>query len=309
MKNGQGLPVVGCCDVGGSTLRVALASRTGALLVKNSFPHARPAPGDVVAWIARTLSEMARAENVELVAVGAAVPGPLDPWRGIVHFSPNLEWRDFPFTDALSSELGVRVVMDDDANCAALGEHSYGAGQDTRDFVCVIVGTGIGAGLILDGKLYRGARGFAGELGHTTILPDGPLCSCGNRGCVEALAAGPALVRRMRELEATAAEGLTARDVIALARAGNPNAVRVINEAAGFLGVALANTVNILNPERIALGGGVALDAGELLVEPARAEIQKRAFAPSANAVTLVRGTLGDDAGLLGAARMAWEKT
>lgn len=309
MKNGRGLKVVGCCDVGDSTLRVALAARTGALFAKNSFPHARPAPGEVIALIARTLTEMARAADVELVAVGAAVPGPLDPWRGIVHLSPNLEWREFPFTDALSSLLGVRVVMDDDANCAALGEHGYGARQDTRDFVCVIVGTGIGAGLILDGKLYRGARGFAGELGHTTILPDGPLCSCGNRGCVEALAAGPALVRRMCELDPTAAQGLTARDVIALARAGNPNAVRVIDEAAKFLGVALANAVNLLNPERIALGGGVALDAGELLLEPARAEIQKRAFAPSANTVTLVRAALGDDAGLLGAARMAWEKT
>lgn len=307
LRNGQGFPVVGCCDVGGSTLRVALAARSGALLEKKSFPHARPAPEDVISSIARTLKEMARAKNVELVAAGAAVPGPLDPWRGFVHFSPNLGWHEFPFADALSAELGVRVVMDDDANCGALGEHGYGAGQNARDFLHVIVGTGIGAGLILDGKLYRGARGFAGELGHTTIVLDGPLCSCGNRGCVEALAAGPALVRRMHELGANLSDSLTARDVIALARAGNPNAVRVMDEAGRFLGTALANAVNMLNPEKIALGGGVALDAGELLLQPARAEIQKRAFAPSAAAVSLVPAVLGDDAGLMGAARLAWE--
>lgn len=300
------IPVVGCCDVGGSTLRVALAARDGTLLAKKSFAHAHPAPAEVIDLIARNLKEMTRAANVELIAVGAAAPGPLDPWRGIVHFSPNLEWREFPFVDALSAKLGVRVVLDDDANCAAVGEHAYGVGQNARDFLYVIVGTGIGAGLLLDGKLYRGARGFAGELGHMTILPDGPLCSCGNRGCVEALAAGPALARRMREMDANVSDTFTAREVIALARAGNENALRVIAEAGKFLGVALANAVNLLNPEMLALGGGVALDADELLLTPARAEMQKRAFAHSVESVSVVRAKLGDDAGLLGAARLAW---
>ena len=298
--------VVGSCDVGGSTLRVALATPDGLLLWRKAFSHTRPAPEAVVDLIARTLKEMARASNAELVAVGAAVPGPLDPRRGVVHFSPNLEWREFSFTDALSAKLGVRVAMDDDANCAAVGEHAFGVGQGARDFLDVIVGTGVGAGLILDGKMYHGARGFAGELGHTTILPDGPLCSCGNRGCVEALAAGPALARRMRELDANAADTISAREVIAMARTGNENALQVMNEAGQFLGIALANAVNLLNPEKIALGGGVALDADELLLNPARAEIQKRAFAHSAASVSLVRAALGDDAGLLGAAQLAW---
>lgn len=301
------ISVVGCCDVGGSTLRVALATRDGALLQKKVFSHSRPAPDEVIDTIARNLKEMARATKAELLAVGAAVPGPLDPWRGVVHFSPNLEWREFLFAETLSEQLDVRVTMDDDANCAALGEHVFGVGKNTRDFVYVIVGTGIGAGLILDGKVYRGARGFAGELGHTTIVADGPLCSCGNHGCVETLAAGPALARRMRELDATVSDSITAREVIALARDGNANALRVMHEAGTFLGIALANAVNLLNPEMIVLGGGVALDANELLLEPARAEIQKRAFARSADAVTLARATLGDDAGLLGAARLAWE--
>ena len=300
--------VVGSCDIGGSTLRVALATRDGTLLARKAFSHTRPAPEAVVALIARNLKEMARAENAELIGVGAAVPGPLDPWRGVVHFSPNLEWREFFFVDALAAQLDAPVVMDDDANCAALGEHAYGVGQNARDFLNVIVGTGIGAGMILDGKIYRGARGFAGELGHMTILPDGPQCSCGNRGCVEALAAGPALVRRMREVDAYALETLTAREVIAMARAGDENARGVLQEAGKFLGIALANAVNLLNPEMIALGGGVALGADELLLQPARAEIQTRAFAHSAECVSLVRAKLGDDAGLRGAARLAWEQ-
>ncbi len=299
--------VVGSCDIGGSTLRVALATRDGTLLARKAFSHTRPAPEAVVALIARNLKEMARAENAELIGVGAAVPGPLDPRRGVVHFSPNLEWREFFFVDALAAQLDAPVVMDDDANCAALGEHAYGVGQNARDFLNVIVGTGIGAGMILDGKIYRGARGFAGELGHMTILPDGPQCSCGNRGCVEALAAGPALVRRMRALDAYALETLTAREVIAMARAGDENARGVLQEAGKFLGIALANAVNLLNPEMIALGGGVALGADELLLQPARAEIQTRAFAHSAECVSLVRAKLGDDAGLRGAARLAWE--
>jgi glucokinase len=301
------IPVVGCCDVGGSTLRVALVTRDGAVLEKKTSSHSHPAPDAVIDAMARNLKEMAREKNVELLAVGAAVPGPLDPWRGVVHFSPNLQWREFPFMDALSAQLGVRVVMDDDANCAAWGEHAFGVGQNTRDFLYVIVGTGIGAGLILDGKLYRGARGLAGELGHTTIVPDGPLCACGNRGCVEALAAGPALARRMRALDANVSDTLSARDVIAMARDGNRNAFQVMEEAGKYLGIALANALNLLNPEMIALGGGVALDAEELLMEPARAEMQKRAFVYSAEYVKIAYGVLGDDAGLLGAARLAWE--
>jgi glucokinase len=300
-------PIVGCCDVGGSTLRVALASRGGRLLARQTFSHAQPDPNETVATIARTVRELSERADVELSAVGAAVPGPLDPQRGIIEFSPNLGWHDFPFVENLFARLGVPVKIDDDANCAALGEQWLGAGKGVRDFLYMIVGTGIGAGLILDGKLYRGARGFAGELGHTTIVPDGPICSCGNRGCVEALAAGPAIVARMKNLRANVKEDLTARDVIALARAGDTLALQAITEAGEYLGIALANATNLLNPEMIALGGGVALDAGELLLTPARRMMRQRALEANANSVRIVPGELNVDAGLLGAARLAWE--
>jgi glucokinase len=196
-------------------------------------------------------------------------------------------------------------VLDDDANCAALGEKWLGAGKQAKDFIYIIIGTGIGGGLILNGALYRGAAGGAGEIGHGTLLPDGPLCSCGNHGCLEALAAGPAIARRANQL--MPGESLTAQMVIERARAGEVTARQVIDEAGYYLGIGLANVVNLLNPEVIAIGGGVALDAGELLLAPARTEMRRRAFASSANAVRVELAQLGDDAGLIGAARLVWD--
>lgn len=296
-------PIVGCVDVGGSTLRVALAAHDGTLLARSSLTHTRPEPGATIETVARILNELCRSADVELTAVGAAVPGPLDPQRGIVHFSPNLRWREFPFAENLQARLNVPVRIDDDANCAALGEQWRGVGRGVRDFLYVIVGTGIGAGLILDDKLYHGARGMAGELGHTTIMPDGPLCACGNHGCLETLAAGPAIVSRFAQLE-SGTDDFTARAVIAAARAGNVRARQAIREAAEYLGIGLANATNLLNPEMIALGGGVAMDAGELLLEPARRVVRERAFAAATDSVKLALGELGDDAGLIGAARL-----
>lgn len=305
--------VVGCCDIGGSTLRVALADRNGNLLIKQSVPHARPSPEATMEQIARTLEELAQSAEAQMLGVGASAPGPLDHATGVIAFSPNLGWREVRFVEQLATRLHVPVALDDDANCAALGEQWCGIASGVRDFLYVIVGTGIGAGLILDGKIYRGAQGFAGELGHTTIIEDGPGCSCGNRGCLEALAAGPALVRLAKQVLAEgrasclAPNDLNAREVMAAARAGDALAREIIQDAGRFLGIGLANVVNLLNPAIIAVGGGVALDAGELLLVPARRELKLRALSHAANAVQLVLATLGDDAGLVGAARLIWE--
>jgi glucokinase len=302
------IQVVGCCDVGGSTVRVGLATRDGSLLAKKTYAHSAPDPRATLEVVARTLEDLARSARTELRGVGAAVPGPLDPQRGIVYFSPNLRWHDFPFGRELSARLNLRTAIDDDANCAALGEQWLGIGKGVRDLIYVIVGTGIGAGLILNGDLYHGARGLAGELGHTTIQAQGPLFACGNRGCLEALAAGPALVERMNNLARSRAScPATAREVIGMARAGDVMARQVLTEAGEWLGIGLANAINLLNPEIVALGGGVALDAGELLLAPARRVIRQRAFASAAESARVVLGVLGNDAGLIGAARLAWQ--
>lgn len=298
-------PLVGVCDIGGTTLRVALADEEGKIVARRSEPHQTTDAQAVIEKTAREISALADAHGGVLSGVGAAVPGPLDFRRGWIHFSPNLGWRDVGFAADLSARLHLPVVLDDDANCAALGEKWLGAGIEANDFVYLIIGTGIGGGLVLNGALYRGATGGAGEIGHGTLVPDGPLCSCGNHGCLEALAAGPAIARRANEL--MPGERLTAQMVIERARTGEGTARHVINEAGYYLGIGLANVVNLLNPEVIAIGGGVALDAGELLLAPARTEMRRRAFASSADAVRVELAQLGDDAGLIGAARLIWD--
>lgn len=292
---------VGVCDIGGTNLRVALADRQGKLLARRAVPHATRDAGAIIDTAARELLTLANVRGAALRGVGVSVPGPLDPARGVVHFSPNLGWHDVPLAQRLEERLGVPVALDDDANCAALGEHAAYGDAAPRDFVYIVIGTGIGGGLIFDGELYRGASGSAGEIGHTTIVSDGPRCTCGNRGCLEALAAGPALVRRARELGTDYAN---AGELIAAARAGEAIASQALGDAARYLGIGLANLVNSLNPAAIALGGGVALDAREMLLDPAVAEMRGRAFASAASAVRVELARLGEDASLVGAARL-----
>lgn len=299
---------VGVCDIGGTQLRVALADRAGNLITRRAMPHLTRDPDAVISRIANELLSLAQKYGVTLQGIGASVPGPLDAARGVILFSPNLGWRDVAFTEALAARMQVPIALDDDANCAALGEQwrdGIAGGNSARDMVYIIVGTGIGSGLILDGKLYRGATGGAGEIGHTTIEPNGPLCSCGNRGCLEVLAAGPALLRRAHDLGLTC---LTTSEVIAQARGGDTKALQMVQEAGRYLGIGLANVVNLLNPELIVIGGGVALDARELLLLTAREEMARHALAASADHVRIELARLGDHAGLIGAARLAWEK-
>lgn len=301
----RGEEIVGVCDIGGTQLRVALADRAGNLIGRRALPHVTRAADAVIKRIADELESLAQEYQVTLQGIGASVPGPLDAARGVILFSPNLEWHEVAFTEALAARMQVPIALDDDANCAALGEQWRGAASAARDAVYVIVGTGIGSGLILNGNLYRGATGGAGEIGHTTIEPNGPLCSCGNCGCLEVLAAGPALLRRAREM------GLSCQstsEVIKEARSGDSTAIQILQVAGRYLGIGLANVVNMLNPEMIVLGGGVALDARELFLVPAREEMRRRALAASAEHVRIELARLGDDAGLVGAARLVWEK-
>lgn len=297
--------LVGVCDIGGTNVRVALADRAGNLLARRVMPHTTREAGAVIGIVARELGALADEYRVSLLGIGASVPGPLDAARGIVHFSPNLGWIDIAFTEELERRTGLPVALDDDANCAALGEYSACQPPAPPHFISLVIGTGIGGGLILDGTLYRGASGSAGEIGHTTIFPDGPMCSCGNRGCLEALAAGPALVRRAREL---GREYSSAQEVIEAARAAQEPGAQVVADAARYLGIGLANIVNLLNPNVIAMGGGVALDARELLLAPAVQEMRTRALPTASAGVRVQLARLGEDAGLVGAARLIWER-
>jgi glucokinase len=261
--------------------------------------------------------EEARAARPGVVAAGLGIPSTIDQRRGLAISSVNLPIADVPIREVVSERVGLPVFIDNDANCAALAEHLFGAGRGSRDLVLLTIGTGIGGGLIVDGEVYRGSIGAAAELGHMVIDEDGPPCqgNCPNHGCVEALASGTALGRAGREAAErepdsvlgkamAAGEAIDGKLVTTAAREGDRIATGVVAEIGRHLGVALASYANIFNPNVIVIGGGAAAGAGELLLEPARAELRSRALRPM-NETPVKPAELGEDAGMIGAAAMA----
>lgn len=240
------------------------------------------------------------------------VPGPLDPNAGVVYAAPNLPgWEGLEAGRLLGGILGCPVVLQNDANLAGFAEWTLGTGRGTRDFVFVTVSTGVGGGMVLDGELYTGAAGTAGELGHISVDPSGPPCHQGHPGCLEGVASGTAIAVRARAALAAgepsrlaaASDGLDARDVQAAAEAGDPLACRLFDEAGHALGRALGGLVNVLSPEVVAIGGGLSL-AGDLLLAPLRATLPEIAFAVPLRRCRVVLAALGTNSGLVGAT--AW---
>jgi glucokinase len=256
----------------------------------------------------------------KVAAVGISCGGPLDPKRGRILSTPNLTgWDGLPIVSIFEKEFSAKAYLDNDANVAALGESVRGAGRGVASFAYFTVSTGIGGGFVSDGRLFRGSTGNASEFGHQTLLPDGPLCGCGNRGCLEALASGKSIARRARELVSGGnvprgslllrmvkqdPDRLTAKHVAAAARKGDRTALAVWEEAVGYLGLGVANIINILNPERVVIGGGVA-KAGAILFRPLRRVVAERALPDLSRSVDIVPAALGDDSGVVGAVRLA----
>ena len=254
-------------------------------------------------------------EGFEVEGACVAVPGLILSAENKVIFAPNLhEIEDIPLDKEMGGRTGLSVTVENDANAAAWGEFRFGAGRDVEHLVFITLGTGVGAGVITHGVLLRGAQGAGGELGHVTLDPDGPLCGCGNRGCLEALASGTAIRRRAREVANERPRSALGRlaverqvlgeDVTELARKGDEASVAVLEDTGRWLGIGLAAFVNIFNPEVIAIGGG-ASRAGEFILEPARREVQLRARPPSRDLVRIKEATLGPESGVLGAAALA----
>jgi glucokinase len=251
--------------------------------------------------------------------IGVAAPGPLDPRRGMVYGAPNLPgWHAVPLRDRLAEALGCPVYVGNDANLGALGEWRHGAGRGVENLMYLTIGTGIGAGVIADGRLLLGARGLAAELGHMTVEPDGPLCGCGQRGHLEAVAAGPALARQAIErVQAGEPSSLAERihsgkhvggaDVGAAAQAGDGLALDIVIRAGEAIGRHLASLVHAFNPEVIVLGGGVS-SLGRVLLDPMERTLQAQLMSPVyLEGLRLVPAALGDDAGLIGAMVLARE--
>lgn len=231
-------------------------------------------------------------------AVGVGVPGLFDRDRGTVELFPNLPgpWPGQRVRDPIAEGLGVRVTMVNDARAFTLAEGSIGAGRGCSTLVCVTLGTGVGGGVMVNGQLHLGAWGRAGEIGHQTVLPDGPRCGCGNRGCVEVLTQAEAL--------ADLAGCTSAEDVYARARAGDERCRSAIETVAGYLGIALANVVTVLGPDRIVVGGGIAA-AGDLVLEPVRKHVRQRVTLVPSEEIEIVPAELGASAGAIGAALAA----
>jgi len=306
-------------DLGGTRLRVAVTDEGFRLSGRQEEATALPeGPEGVVRQIGRMMdrslldSGVAHA-RIRSVAVGS--PGPLDAKLGVIHGAPNLTgWTRVPLKRMLEERLDLPVAVVNDANAAALAEHRLGAGRGTRDFVYLTISTGIGGGVIVNGRPLEGASGTAGELGHTTIDRHGPVCKCGNIGCLEALASGTAIGERFQHgLQAgrrssasnwLGPEAASAADVTRAAQEGDLYALEVFTDAAEALGFGVLNCIHTFNPEVIALGGGVT-HAGSLLFDPMMRIVERYAFPIPRGDVRIVPAELGDDVGLAGAACVA----
>ena len=314
-------------DIGGTNLVVGSVAEDGSAVVATASEptHSEAGATDVVdrlvALAERAIATTWReAPGAEILGVGVGAPGPLDTKRGIVLLTPNLGWVNMPLRELIHDRLGLPAALDNDANCAVLGEWWVGAARGARHAIGITIGTGIGGGIIIDGRLYHGASDVAGEIGHTTIDTEGRRCKCGNYGCLEAYASGPNIaLRAVEELEAGAESRLTAlvggdlakitaQTVYQAAADGDELALEVVNDTAKVLGVGIGNLLNVFNPEVVVVCGGVTL-AGDHLFEPLRREVARRAFKPAVSACRIVPGELAGTAGVYGAAKVFLDQT
>lgn len=308
--------LVFAADLGGTHLRAALIDQTGKIhsQVKHETPSGANAES-VVAALVNSASELRSALDGPLVGASIVVPGTVNKQNTTVVQAPNLPSLDsFGLKDALEKRLKLSVLLENDANAAAVGEMWLGAARGARNVICITLGTGVGGGIILDGKLWRGTDGSAGELGHTTVDPFmGPQCKCGNTGCLEMFASATAIVRMTRESLSNYPKTilrdqcLTAEKVYDAAKQGDELALAIFKKVGQYLGVGLANLINVLGPEVIVIGGGVA-NAWDLFESDLNEQIKKRAFPSLSGQVRIRQAECGDNAGLLGAAKLAFDQ-
>jgi glucokinase len=237
----------------------------------------------------------------DLAGVGISFGGPVDLARRrtlLSHHGPG--WVDYPLVDEIVALWGLPTEMDNDANAAALGEFTYGAGRGSRNLLYLTVSTGIGGGIVVDGELYRGSRGLSGEIGHTIVQLGGPICTCGKRGCLEAVAAGPSISLAYVMAKGMARDSVTAADVFSIAAQGDAIAATVLDNAIQLLGIGISNAINVLDPDLVVVGGGVTR-AGLALFEPLRAAVRATIAPSPVDAVPIISAELGDVVGILGA--------
>ena len=310
--------VVVAADLGGTHLRAALVDAAGTVTARRDRPTPQSATTpEILATIANLIEEVAGHAETRPLAACLGTPGLIDAEGGVVIIAPNIPgFRNLALAPLLAQRTGMQVFIENDASAAALGEHRFGAGKGTRHLLHATLGTGIGGGIVIDGKLYRGARGLAGEIGHIVVDIAGPRCNCGSRGCLEALVSGVAFAERAKKMIAAGGSPAlfeivgyrepTATDLYNAALRGDRQCEAEIRHGGHVVGLALGGLVNVLNPEAVTLSGGL-LNMGEMFTKPLRDAMYSIAYGPASG--TIVRTTtLGDDAGLLGAAAVAFER-
>ncbi|SHF09526.1 ROK family protein [Clostridium fallax] len=302
-------------DLGGTKINTVLADLEGNVVSQTTVPtQAKEGELPVLNRIIQTVETVIAEGKVTLndvKAIGIGSPGPLDAKEGVIISTPNLPFKNFNLVKPLSEKFDIPVYLDNDANVAAIGEFMFGAGKGCKNMVYFTVSTGVGGGAILDGKIYRGATCNALEIGHTTILPDGPRCNCGNIGCLEALSSGTAIGKRGIEAAESNVEtslkkydNITSYEVFVEAAAGDKVAKDIVDKALNYLGIGVSNAVVTFDPEAVIIGGGVS-KAGEIVFEKVREVVNTRCFKTMAENCKILPAGLGTDAGVIGAVALA----
>jgi glucokinase len=311
-------------DIGGTKTIVAVVEASGKIISRKYYMTlADTGPRVVIRRLSSAINksiDQARSQNTQLIGIGLGVAGVVNSKKGIISTSPNLPgWRNVLIQSSIAEISGLDTYLINDANAAALGEHWFGAGSGFDNMLYITVSTGIGGGIIINNKLYSGTDGCAGEWGHMTVVPEGPKCHCGNFGCLESLASGWAIAREavervnrgessfMTELVEGQIENISAEIVSSAARNGDRLACEIVARAANYLGIGLANLVNIFNPAVIVVGGGLS-KMGDMMLKPARQVVHQRAFRMPAKTVRIVRARLGANAGIVGASAYVFEQ-
>lgn len=307
-------------DVGGTNVKIALVDE-GKIIYSNRVPtYAKMGYEYTVNNIKQAIKDLMKETNTEakdIQGIGFDFPGQVDCKTGVVKLAPNIPgWVNVPIAQMIEEEFNIPTRIDNDVRCAALGELKFGAGRGCENFICITVGTGIGSGIVINGKVVRGASNAAGELGHIKLqMQGGPICGCGDTGCLEAFASGPSIVAMAQDYirggkstkfrEMAAAEGgeITPYMVAKAAEAGDPVAKRIFEIVGEYIGIGLTSVINLLNPEKVIIGGGVA-EAGDLLFDPIRRTIKERAMVVAGEAVEIVPAELGNSAGVIGASML-----
>ncbi|HIS37381.1 TPA: ROK family protein [Candidatus Scatousia excrementigallinarum] len=303
-------------DVGGTNVKIALVDSDGKIGYSNTIPT-RAEMGyeytiNNMKQAIRDLLTETKLSAKDIEGIGFGLPGQVDFKSGIVRLITNIPgWVEIPLAKMIEDEFHIPTRIDNDVRCAALGELNFGAGKGCENLICITVGTGIGSGLIINGKLVRGASNAAGEIGHIKLqMHDGPICGCGDTGCLEAFASGPSIVAMAEEYimggkstkyrEMANGNDITPFIVAEAAKAGDPVARRIFTRMGEYIGIGMASVVNLLNPEKIIVGGGVA-DAGDILMTPLKETLKKRAMKIAGETVEVVPAQLGNTAGVIGA--------